>query len=266
MLLAAPELDRGSRWLVPGDMRHAQGNRAVRVDRDLRDSRASRDDARETPRSAWRPGAGCRPVRSRDRSGSRRASPGGRFRRHAAARRTRRRPPARRSRRRRCGSRSRLRELRLVHVADLDLDGEHLALDPLGVRRGGRRTRAGSTTVIRSVSSSPASLRIEFSWWIRSSTRPSSSSSASIAVSSATVSPSSSATAQPSSPSRSTSTSSGSSSCPPRGSDRRRAPRSRRPGAPPAPRRAPSRASARAAGRFGFTRSPAPRPRRTRPP
>ena len=73
-----------------------------------------------------------------------------------------------------------------------------------------RRSEAdcGSVTTIRSVSSRPASLRIEFSSWIRSRTRPSSSSSASSAVSSATVTPSAPATAQPSLPVRSTSTSS----------------------------------------------------------
>ncbi len=75
-------------------------------------------------------------------------------------------------------------------AADADLDGEHLALDPVAVCAASSDSSCGTVSTIRSVTSKPSSLRIALTVRIRSKTRPSSSSSSSSAVSSATVTPS----------------------------------------------------------------------------
>ena len=91
-----------------------------------------------------------------------------------------------------------------------DLVGEHLVLDPVGVREQVRRaTPAAGRRSGRSARARPR-LRIELRWWMRSSTRPS---SAQLVVERRVErdrepTPSA-ATAQPSRPRRSTSTSSG---------------------------------------------------------
>ena len=59
MLLAAPELDRGGCGPVPGDMRHADGDHPVRIDRDLRDGERAGALPGKRRDAAWRPVAGC---------------------------------------------------------------------------------------------------------------------------------------------------------------------------------------------------------------
>ena len=96
------------------------------------------------------------------------------------ARRATGRPTPRRGRRRTPGSpreptrsASCLRDLGLSAAAvGADLDCQHLVLDPVLVLQQVGRRSCGSVTTIRSVSSSPASLRMVFSSWIRSRTRP----------------------------------------------------------------------------------------------
>ena len=97
-----------------------------------------------------------------------------------------------------------------VALAALGLGDRRLGTSPHGRSRArgprwrssrggpaGRRRAAGSVSTMRSVSSSPALLRIALSAWTRSSTRPSRRRSSSSSMSKATLMPSSSAIAQP---------------------------------------------------------------------